>query len=103
MFKNRLCAIIKVEKRQRIYEMRDHKLPFYDVDISSSHESDHIKKVLKKYKNEPVGQKLKESVYNELHELKHQGVIKVPFKVVMRRDPEKKYPDYIEVILDTQL
>lgn len=66
-------------------------------------EQKHIKKVLSKYKNEPVTEELKKKIWEDLQMEKHLGRTKIPFKVVMRRDPTGKFPNYIEVILDTKI
>ena len=77
--------------------------PFYGTDIYRDREEVYIEKLLSKYKKEPVSEELKEKIWNELMWEKHQGNIKIPFKVVIRRDAAKKYPDTIDVILDTKV
>lgn len=77
--------------------------PFYDVDIYRGREQEYINNLLKKYKNEPVTEELKQKIWDELQQEKFKGTLKIPFKVVMRKDPERKYPDVIEVILDTKV
>lgn len=77
--------------------------PFYDFYILRNREQAYINSLLKKYKDEPVSDELKKKIWDELQMEKYHGRIKIPFKVVMRRDAYRKYPDYIEVILDTKL
>lgn len=82
-------------------EEKEH--PFYGVNILRSREQDYINTLLKKYRGKPADEELKKAIYDELQKEKHEGKIKIPFKVVLRRDPYKKYPDYVEVILDTKV
>ncbi len=81
---------------------QDH-LPFYGTDIISRDEKQKVEAILKKYKAEPVTDELKKRIWDELQMAKHRGEILSPFKVVARRDSNRKYPEYIEVILDTKL
>ena len=82
-------------------EQHDH--PFYGVDIYARHEQEYIKSLLKKFKGQPVTEELKKKIWDELQREKYLGNIKIPFKVVTRRDATGKYPDAIEVILDTKV
>lgn len=77
--------------------------PFYDFDILRSREQAYINSLLKKYKGEQVTDELKKKIWDELQMEKYHGRIKIPFKVVMKKDAYRKYPDYIEVILDTKV
>lgn len=77
--------------------------PFYGIDIIRRREQDYIQNLLKKYRNEPVNDELKAKIWDELQMEKFRGNITIPFKVIMRKDALKKYPDYIEVILDTKV
>lgn len=77
--------------------------PFYGIEIIRNREQAYIEHLLKKYRNEPVTDDLKAKIWDELQMEKYNGRITIPFKVVMRRDTLKKYPDYIEVILDTKV
>lgn len=77
--------------------------PFYGIEIIRGKEQDHIRGLLKKYQNEPVSEELKAKIWDELQMEKYKGNITIPFKIVMRRDASKKYPDYIEIILDTKV
>jgi hypothetical protein len=77
--------------------------PFYGIDIIRRQEQEYIQNILKKYRHEPVTDELKGKIWDELQMEKFNGKITIPFKVVMRRDASKKFPDYIEVILDTKV
>lgn len=77
--------------------------PFYGIDIIRRKEQQYIQNLLQKYLKEPVTDELKSKIWDELQMEKHRGKITIPFKVVMRRDAQKKFPDYIEVILDTKV
>lgn len=77
--------------------------PFYGFDIIRSDENDKITALLKKYKNHPVNDELRKKIWDDLQEAKHKGIIKIPFKVVMRRDARNRYPSRIEVILDSKV
>lgn len=83
--------------------MSEHEHPFYGTEIVRGQEQEYIKKILKKYNKEPVTEELKAKIWDELQMEKYKGNIKIPFKVVLRRDASKKYPDCIEVILDTKV
>ena len=77
--------------------------PFYGIDIIRQQEQEYIQSLLNKYHNEPVTEELKSKIWDELQMEKYKGNVTIPFKVVMRRDASKKYPDYVEVILDTKV
>jgi hypothetical protein len=77
--------------------------PFYGIDIIRRKEQAYIENLLKKYRHEHVNDELKAKIWDELQMEKYNGHITIPFKVVMRRDALKKYPDYIEIILDTKV
>lgn len=83
--------------------IEDEQLPFYGKEIIRRKEQEYIHHLLKKYKDESPTEELKAKIWDELQMEKHKGSITIPFKVVMRRDIYKKYPDYIEVILDTKV
>ena len=76
---------------------------FYGKQIDPTTEQETIEKILSKYRKMPVTDELKKSIYNELCTAKASGVITIPFKIVMRKDPHRKGRDYIEVILDTKV
>lgn len=77
--------------------------PFYGINIIRRRELEYIQNLLKKYRHEPVNDDLKAKIWDELQMEKYKGHITIPFKIVMRRDALKKYPDYIEIILDTKV
>lgn len=83
--------------------MTEHHKPFYDVDILRSREQDYIQNLLKKYRNDPPNEALKEKIWNELQNEKHLGNLKIPFKVTLKKDPTHTFPDSIEVMLDTKV
>jgi len=77
--------------------------PFYGAEIYREKEKELIEQLLKKYKNETVTEELQKKIWDELQMEKYKGNIKIPFKVVIRRDPLKKHQDYIEILLDTKV
>lgn len=77
--------------------------PFYGINVIRNKEQEFIKNLLKKYQNEAVTEELKAKIWDELQMEKYKGNITIPFKIVMRRDSLRKYPDYVEVILDTKV
>lgn len=81
----------------------DDEPPFYGFDIIRNKEQAYINNLLKKYRHLPVNEELKAKIWDELQMEKYKGNVTIPFKVVMRRDTQKKYPDYIEIILDTKV
>lgn len=80
-----------------------HEHPFYGYEIIRRKEQEYIKKLLQKYRHEPVTDELKKKVWDELQMEKYRGTVTIPFKLAVRRDPYGKYPDLIEVILDTKV
>lgn len=76
---------------------------FYDEPIFRDQQQTFINKLLKKYKKEPATEELRQKIYDELAAEKTKGTLKIPFKVVLRKDPNRLYPDLIEVILDTKV
>lgn len=81
----------------------EEETPFYGKEVIRQKEQEYIQKLLKKYKNDQVNDELKGKIWDELQMEKYKGNITIPFKVTMRRDSTKKFPDYIEVILDTKV
>lgn len=81
----------------------EQKHAFYGVEIIRRKEQEYIRHLLKKYKGEVINEELKTKIWDELQSEKHLGRITIPFKVVLRRDANKKFPDYIEIILDTKV
>jgi len=77
--------------------------PFYGIEIIRRQEHEYIQKILGKYKNEAVSEDLKAKIWDELQMEKYKGNITIPFKVLIHRDMAKKFPDYVEVILDTKV
>ena len=77
--------------------------PFYGVEVIRKDQQQHIRSLLKKYQREPVSDELKKKVWDELQMEKYAGRITIPFKLAVRRDPYGKFPDSIEVILDTKV
>ena len=77
--------------------------PFYGFEIIRRKEQAFIQNLLKKYRNQPLSEELKAKIWDELQMEKYKGNVTIPFKVVMRKDSLKKYPDYIEIILDTKV
>ena len=77
--------------------------PFYGYEIIRRNEQAYIQHLLKKYKNEPVTDDLRKKIWDEMQMEKHLGNITISFKVVTRRDPSGKFPDFVEVILDTKV
>lgn len=80
-----------------------HEHPFYGHTIIRREQEEFIKTLLKKYQKEPVTEELKKKVWDELQMAKHQGKITIPFKLATRMDPYGKFPDLIEIILDTKV
>ena len=81
----------------------EHEHPFYGFDIIRNREQQYIKNLLRKYQKEKVNDELKKKVWDELQMEKHLGKITIPFKLAVRCDPYGKFPDTIEVILDTKV
>lgn len=84
--------------------MHDHdEHPFYGFDIIRREQHQYIRDLLKKYRGETVNDELKKKIWDELQMEKYYGRVTIPFKVVTRRDSSGKFPDYVEVILDTKV
>lgn len=82
-------------------ESHDH--PFYGHVIIRREQEEYIKSLMQKYQHEPVNEELKKKVWDELQMEKHYGRITIPFKLAVRMDPYGKFPDLLEVILDTKV
>jgi len=80
-----------------------HEHPFYGYDIIRRSQQEYIQGLLKKYRGEPVSEELKKKIWDELQMEKHLGRVTIPFKLALRRDSYGKFPDYIEVILDSKV
>lgn len=76
---------------------------FYDEPIFRDQEQAFVKNLLKKYSKEKASEELRQKIYEELSLEKAKGTLKMPFKVVLRKDPNHLYPDQIEIILDTKV
>lgn len=76
---------------------------FYGKPILRHREQAYIEQLLAKYAKEPVDDELKKKVWEELQEEKRAGRIAIPFKVAIRRDSSGKFPDQLEIILDTKV
>jgi len=77
--------------------------PFYGQEIYADQEQAYIQSLLAKYKGQTANEDLKKQIFDELQMERYHGRLKIPFKVVLRRDIYGKFPDYIEVLLDTKL
>lgn len=77
--------------------------PFYGFEILKERQHAHIESVLAKYKGRNPDDSLKKEIYEELQALKSEGVVTIPFKVVLRKDPKNPLKNYVEVILDTKV
>lgn len=80
-----------------------HNHPFYGRVIIRREQEEYIKNLMKKYQKEPVNEELKKKVWDELQMEKHLGNITIPFKLAVRMDPYGRFPDLLEVILDTKV
>lgn len=76
---------------------------FYGETVLPERQQELILNILKKYRGRTVDGALHQEIWDELQMEKHLGRLTIPFKVVKRIDPEGKYPDKIEVILDTKV
>lgn len=81
----------------------EHEHPFYGYEIIRRREQEHIQTILSKYQKEPVTDELKKKVWDDLQREKYLETITIPFKLGVRRDPYGRFPDVIEVILDTKV
>jgi predicted metal-dependent hydrolase len=76
---------------------------FYGRPVLRDREQQYIEELLAQYRHEPVDEKLKQKVWDDLQREKAHGRITIPFKVVMRNDATGKFPPLLEVILDTKV
>lgn len=81
----------------------EHKGPFYGEPIYADREQEYIQGLLAKYKGEKASEELRKKIWDELQMERYHGRLKIPFKVVLRKDAYGKFPDCVEVILDTKL
>ena len=77
--------------------------PFYGHWIIPRNEKEYINQILQKYRNDPANDELKKKIWDELQMEKHLGRVTIPFKLALRLDPTGKFPNYVEVILDTKV
>ena len=80
-----------------------HESPFYGHHIIRRKEENYIKSLMKKYQGERVDEELKKKVWDELQMEKYLGRVTIPFKIAIRKDPYGKFPDLLEVVLDTKV
>ena len=80
-----------------------HEHPFYGHIIVRRKEESYIKSLMEKYQGQKVDEELKKKVWEELQMEKHLGRITIPFRLAVRKDPYGKFPDLLEVILDTKV
>lgn len=80
-----------------------HEHPYYGIDIIRREQQEYVQQLLKKYRGEKVTEELKKKIWDELQMQKHLGKVTIPFKMTTRRDPYGKFPDQIEIILDTKV
>jgi hypothetical protein len=83
--------------------MHEKEPPFYGYEIIRREQEEYINKLLVPLRKEPVSDALKKKVWDLLQMEKHLGNVTIPFKIGVRRDPYGKFPDAIEVILDTKV
>ena len=81
----------------------EHEHPFYGVDIYADREQEHIRQLFQKYKSQPANEELRKKIWDELQMEKYKGTITIPFKVTLRRDLTGKFPNFIEIMLDTKV
>jgi hypothetical protein len=77
--------------------------PFYDIDILRNREQAYIETLLKKYRGRTADEALKKEIWDELQQEKFAGRLKIPFKVILKQDPNGHFPPAVEVILDTKV
>jgi hypothetical protein len=82
---------------------KEHEHPFYGHDIVRENQQAYINNLLKKYKNDPVNEELKKKIWDDLQMEKYNGRVTIPFKVILHRDVNGLFPEYIEVVLDTKV
>ena len=77
--------------------------PFYGKVIVPEEEQMLVDAVIEKYRSDVVDGDVHKKVYHDLMMEKHKGNITIPFQVNLVKDPYSRYPDYIEVILETKV
>lgn len=83
--------------------MSHHHKPFYDVEIIRNNEEAYIESLLAPFRKEPATEELKKKIWDILQNEKFLGNLKIPFKVILKKDPSGTYADCIEIILDTKV
>jgi hypothetical protein len=81
----------------------EHMPDFYGKKICREDEEAFIKEILGKYKDLPINEETKKKVYDELCWEKHLGRLTIPFSVQIKKDPYERYPDFIEVLLESKV
>ena len=76
---------------------------FYDKPIIRSREQQKIKELLEEFKECAPDESLKEKIWEKLQKARHEGVLSIPFKVVLRQASTPSSKRSIEVILDTKV
>lgn len=77
--------------------------PFYGQIIDREKQQSIAREVLQKYKNMQADEALLQKVWQELSQFKAQGILVMPFKVVLRKDPTGVFKPYVEVIFDSKV
>lgn len=83
--------------------MSEDNHPFYGEPILRDRQQQYIDTLLLPYRGRKADDALKKEIWDLLQQEKYAGRISIPFKIALRRDPDGKNPDYIEVILDTKV
>lgn len=82
--------------------MHDHP-PFYGKVIIPRQEQAYLQSLLRPFKGRKADESLQKEIFDALQKAKHEGILTIPFKVALRKDPFNKYPATVEVILDTKV
>ena len=77
--------------------------PFYGQKIPRLQQQELVQHALDQFKGETVNEELQEKVYNHLSQLKFEGALTMPFKVVLQTDESGFREPYIEVLLETKV
>lgn len=77
--------------------------PFYGQKIARLQQQELVQEVLNKFHKRPVDEELKKDVYNELSQLKFEGKLTMPFKVIIQKDETGFREDYLDVLLETKV
>jgi hypothetical protein len=76
---------------------------FYDKPILREREQEKIEEILAEFKKEKADETLKEKIWEKLQKAKADGIISIPFKVVLVKGSEPHIPPCVEVVLDTKV